>query len=332
MNWRPWKRRETREASGYASIITAALHRAASGNIGQLSDLAAIQGSAALLGRALSVARVEPAAPLVEGVTPEFLYSVGTRLVLEGRAVDLLDIGPDGIPRFYPASHWTLTGTYRRDTHVYVLELAGADGEAVVKQTAGAENVFDVVSGSRWQGSSAAILGASSTARSALELEAALADEAAMPRGALYAVPGATDPDGTEWNELRAAIGDLRGGVALIEHTGTGHDRPELAGRSSEAPRRIGFDAPSAAVSLRMGLEQSLVAATGTPGELLGISQQLTADRRELLRSYRASTVEPIAGLVAAELSRVLETDVRLVFKTSTPADLVSRARAFRKP
>ena len=78
-----------------------------------------------------------------------------------------------------------------------------------------------------------------------------------------------------------------------------------------------------------MGLEQSLCAATGTPAELLGISQQLTADRRELLRSYRASTVEPLANLVAAELSRVLETDVRLVFKTSTPADLVSRARAF---
>ena len=199
----------------------------------------------------------------------------------------------------------------------------------MVKQTATAENVFDVVAGSRWQSSAAALLGSSETARSALELEAALADEAAMPRGALYAVPGTTDPDGTEWNELRAAIGDLRGGVALIEHTGTGHDRPELAGRSSEAPKRIGFAAPSAAVSLRMGLEQSLVGATGTPAELLGISQQLTADRRELLRSYRASTVEPIGGLVAAELSRVLEADVRLVFKNSTPADLVSRARAF---
>ena len=91
MNWRPWQRRETRQTDGYTSIVRAALHRAASGNIGQLSDLAAIQGSAQLLGRSLSVARVEPQSQLVEGVTAEFLYNVGSRLILEGRAVDLLD-------------------------------------------------------------------------------------------------------------------------------------------------------------------------------------------------------------------------------------------------
>ena len=220
MRW-PWERREKRQIDGYSAIVRAALHRAASGNIGQITDLAAVQGSAALLGRSLSVARVEPAAQLVEGVTPEFMYSVGVRLILEGRAVDLLDVGDDGIPMFYPASHWTVTGTYRRDTHSYSLTLAGADGEATSRITAGSSGVFDVVAGSRWLGSSAALLGSSSSARASAELEAALADEASGPRGSLYAVPAAVGEDApgifrvgkSDWKSARSGCANRAHGL-----------------------------------------------------------------------------------------------------------------------
>ena len=65
-------------------------------------------------------------------------------------------------------------------------------------------------------------------------------------------------------------------------------------------------------------------------GELLGISDQaLSADRRELLRGFQASTMEPVARIVATELTRLLERPVRLRFGTNTPTDIVSRSRAY---
>ena len=71
-----------------------------------------------------------------------------------------------------------------------------------------------------------------------------------------------------------------------------------------------------------------VLAACGVPPGLF-----LDADgtsQREGLRRYFSLTVEPLAGLLAAELSAKLETEIGLGFSGRFAADLSGRARAFQ--
>ena len=52
--------------------------------------------------------------------------------------------------------------------------------------------------------------------------------------------------------------------------------------------------------------------------------------KREALRQWFMGTVRPLAGLLERELSRKLETDVRLKFD-NYPLDLAGRAASFAK-
>ena len=52
--------------------------------------------------------------------------------------------------------------------------------------------------------------------------------------------------------------------------------------------------------------------------------------QRESMRRYFSLTVEPLAGLLSAELSVKLEVDISLGFSGRFAADLSGRARAFQ--
>ena len=52
--------------------------------------------------------------------------------------------------------------------------------------------------------------------------------------------------------------------------------------------------------------------------------------QRESYRRFFSLTVEPLAGLLAAELSAKLEAEIGLSFKGRFAADLSGRARAFQ--
>ena len=87
------------------------------------------------------------------------------------------------------------------------------------------------------------------------------------------------------------------------------------------------FDDNTAAI--RGQLESSMAAALSTPPALLGLGAAPASERRELQRQYVSSVARPITGLISAELSRVLGADIRLEVGSNSPADLVSRSRAF---
>ena len=332
MKW-PWQRRETRAASGYTNVILAALYRAASGGSSQPENLACVQAAARLWGRVLSLAVVEPQDTATAAVHPAFLYSVGERLALDGRAIALLSVAGDGL-RFHMPSRWEIEGTSLNREHWTYRMWFDSNGTETSLDV-GSESTLDITLGSEHLGGSAGLRGVhagSETGRLAAGLESALADLSESPRGCLLPVPGGVFEDDTpEYSALSETIAKLRGGVAVVESSASGHDRLETVGRKTEAPIKLGPSAEAPVVKLRKDAEQSMLAMLGVPSELLGISNNaLSADRRSLLRGFQASVMEPVSRIVAAELTRLLERPVGLRFGTNTPADIVSRSRAYR--
>ena len=83
------------------NVILAALYRAASGGSSQPENLACVHAAARLWGRVLSLAVVEPQDAATAAVDPAFLYSVGERLAIDGRAIALLSVAGDGLRSTY---------------------------------------------------------------------------------------------------------------------------------------------------------------------------------------------------------------------------------------
>ena len=138
----------------------------------------------------------------------------------------------------------------------------------------GSESTLDVVLGSEHLGGSAGVRGAlagSETGRLASGLESALADLSESPRGCLLPVPGGVGEDDTpEYSALSETISKLRGGVACVETSMSGHDRLEAVGRKTEAPIKLGPETSAPVVALRKDVEQSMLAMLGVPRRAAG--------------------------------------------------------------
>ena len=126
---------------------------------------------------------------------------------------------------------------------------------------------------------------------------------------------GTGDPNpGTESvsTGLEQSLRNLGGQVALVptmtqEWQGTG------AGITSQhdwQPKLLGMNPPQAQVVLRSDVGMSILNARGVPSELVERGEGTGA--REAWRRFLHGSVDPVAKLVAAELSEKLETDVTL--------------------
>ena len=71
-----------------------------------------------------------------------------------------------------------------------------------------------------------------------------------------------------------------------------------------------------------------IYAACGVPPALFAIGEGTA--QRESFRRFLHATVQPLAGIVSAELAAKLDGDVSLSFDKLFAADLSGRARAFQ--
>ena len=85
---------------------------------------------------------------------------------------------------------------------------------------------------------------------------------------------------------------------------------------------------PQAQVVLRSDVGMSILNARGVPSELVERGEGTGA--REAWRRFLHGSVDPVAKLVAAELSEKLETDVTLDLSSLHASDVQGRARAFQ--
>ena len=171
---------------------------------------------------------------------------------------------------------------------------------------------------------------ARATGRLAAALEERLGQEADTAVGFLLAVP-AGDPsaegDDDPLAALKKDLAALKGAGALVETTRNWGDS-EGAPASDWQPRRMGANPPATLAELRGQAFESVLSACGVPAELAVSGSQGTG-QREAWRRFLHGTIQGASAVIAQELSRKLETNVKLTFNQLFASDLAGRSRSY---
>ena len=111
--------------------------------------------------------------------------------------------------------------------------------------------------------------------------------------------------------------------------TAGGYGDATGAPRKDFQPVRLGADPPMAMVTLRAHVESTVLACFGVGAPLGPAGVTDGTAQREAARRLWTLTIQPLAGRIAEELTRVLDAAVSLDFgRPSGMADLAARARA----
>ena len=283
-------------------------------------ELAAVAASAAMVGRAFSLADVEPR---LAGLSAGLLGLVGRELVYRGESVLVIDVDiVDGL-RLTPSSSYDITGGWQPATWRYRCDLQGPS-RVITSRREYAEVIhprINVDSKRPWRGQ-APWKSAALTANLAARVELGLTQEASLPPARIAPWPH----DNTE--EIQGYQARLaRGGILTLPTADTLAGDSALPSGAIE-PRKIGAEPAQALVELREQTTAEVMAACGCPMELFHGSEG--AASREALRRWLHSTILPWAAVVQEELSEKLEREVRLSFDRLMASDLSGRARAFQ--
>jgi len=317
MKW-PWQRVEERADAGdtFTERLLAQRVAEANGDATQAA-LAAVEACASLYGRAFAGIEVQDAPGWT--IQPHSLEALGRTLYREGQAMLLRTGGTAASWTVYGDSadpgEWYYDVTISAPSDTRLVRLSAAD-VALVRLNASAA--------SPWRGQSP-LVGAASTVKLAMRLEACLTDEHNAAVGAILAVPSGTPP--AQLNQLRDDLKTLGGRTALVESTRGGWgDGRQSAPQRDWQQQRIGPDTPDADVRLRAELERGVYAASGVPPALMADASG--TESREAWRQFVTSAIRPLARQLETEIRRSApEATVRL--EGLGGDELAQKARAF---
>lgn len=322
MIW-PFGKTEYRADSSYTDALVAAITANAAGrNTAFPTATSALESCAGFVGRAFASAEVKSPPMFAEALSPSCMALIGRALIRRGEVVFLIsaaggrlsllpceshdiDGGPD------PATWWyrcTVGGPERTLTWDHV------PAEGVIHLTYARDPER------HWRG-----YGPLQVAQLAGRLSAstsqALANEAGRPHGSFLPLP---NPDVAE--TVNARIKTAKGAVLGVE---AGDWDIEQNGQNAArfVEKRFGADPPDALVKLHERAFDEIVGACG----LMGLFSPRTdgTGRREAYRQALHSVIAPLGRLVAAELTRKLETPIRLDWQELKAGDIAGRSRAF---
>lgn len=321
------------ERRNFESLLVGAIEDQAVG-LSMLRPLAlgAVESCAGAYSRAFASATVEGPTSVSGAVTPAALASIARQLVRRGESVHLLDVDRAGRVRLLDCASWTLTGSAGGPWR-YQVSVAGPSSTTLRHvDEAGVVHCMYSVDGSRpWAGRSP-LSWAADTSRLAAALERSLADESGGPVGHLIAVPvdGGDGDEDDPLAQLKRDIRGLAGRAALVETVASGWGEGRAAAPQKDwMPRRLGAAPPDSLIALREAVTVTIASACGVPPVLVLDGGDGTA-RREAFRQFLHGSIQPVARLVAQELTEKLEQPVRLSFAALHAADVTGRARAWR--
>ena len=323
MNWRFW-RSENRSTDFTQDAIERAL-TLARGQNPDAGQHAAAQFAASLLGRALATADVGGAPSAAGAVGPELLDSIGRSLILRGESIYDIRI-ERGRLRLAPAIYHDCQGGPDPASWVYTLSLAAPDGEILIRRRPQAivhcRYATDPARPWRGQGPLAA---ANMSADLAASVESQLAAEIGNAKLAhILPVPFGDQ----QLTNFRTNLADARGGLVTAPTQASGWGSGQAnAPRADFGQKRLGPEPPDSLVNLRDPAAMAILAACGISPGLLSDDGPAS---REAYRQLLHSVIEPLADLVAAELSAKLERQVTIRPRQIGAIDIQSRARAFR--
>ena len=330
---------ETRESgSGYTDALLSLLVASAQGNAAKadINTSGALELAAGVIGRAFASAQVETGRASVRQVlTPATLAHIGRSLIRAGEAVYAIDVA-GGDLALLPASAWDISGGVRPETWEYRLSLSAPNGtaETTLPHDGVVHIKYAYAPDRAWVG-----LSPLEIARQAGQLDAeinqALADESAMPRGGILPLanqPDETDDDDNADNdepEIESVLGKLRGSIMIVESAATA-----AAGGYQESPKgdwlvnRVGAAFQQPLVALRRDADALILGLCGVPIEYI-----TGADGAALRESYRRmlfGTLQPLGAIVAEELSAKLEAPISFSWNELRAADRAAGARAYK--
>lgn len=308
MRW-PWTN-EKREASRVETASTSAAL------IPDQSQIAVVEAAASLWERAFMAARTD--------LRPDQLACIGRALFRFGEAL-LLRRGRE----YLMVASYDIQGGVEPSTWRYDLDMPAPGGTGTLKGIPAAQVVHVRINAdprNPWRGRGPLTV-AKLTTDLATRIEQSLDREEQLPVGQVLSVPSTAQTD-----DLADQIAALKGDIVLGESMAGGWDEGVVnrgGGRTEWQPTRIGPRPPPEQISLRTDVATSLLAAAGVPAGL--ILADTETGMRESWRRFLFSTIAPIGVQLAAELTRVSGSEIRIEWDRLFASDLAGRSRAYKQ-
>ena len=287
---------------------------------------AAIEVCAGVWQRGMATAEVSPRNGRTAALTPTTLGYIGRYLLRYGEV--LFEIGTRGGEiTLTPAQSWTVTGGTDRASWMYEATFAGPSASVTRTLPAGRvlHLMYSVSPSAPWVGVGP-LANAGLTQELVAQIETALAQEAATPRG--YNIPV---PDPKQASGLTRDLRTSRGGLSLVPSANS--DAAWGQGIESKpgddwASKRFGMSPPAAMVELRGSAELSILAACGVGVTIMSQSDG-TAKAKDFAR-FLTLTMVPLGKMLAQQIGDALDVDgLTFDFNDLGAADLAAKGRVF---
>ena len=331
MNWWPFSKPEKRGAS-YSEAVSNLLFSIATGKHPLPHLTAAVESASGLLGRGLSMAKVK--GQRTEGLTPGWLAYVGRELIISGESLHIIEV-INGQIQLLPVVNFDVSGSSMNpDTWMYRCDVFSPEGgQTLTRSSEGAIHcMWSYDPGAPWRGIGPLARGRLTSGLLAA-LEGSLLNQARSPSGQVIPVPsaGASDDEGTDpLSGLKTDLAKIGGGVMLTETAMAGWGDGRGGSPSHDWVQKIiGFDPSKEALPIREAAHTAVMSACGIPPSLVSGRSDGSSQRAALERFLRL-TLQPIGNLIAAELTKKLETPISLEFPAIGSGDIAARARGFK--
>ena len=294
--------------------------------------VAAVRYAASLWSSSLASADVDGVDGLrAAAITPNYLESVGRRVVLAGEAVDLLD-ATSGFLQLIPCRIQEIlpSQNYAPSSWRYRVDVAVPGGQRTI--TAAADQLVIHVWEPGAVGRGSGPFAESDTALLAARVEGSLALEAKLRPGYLAAWPGGRDPhDGSEaaaqdgLDDLLHSFSDGSDPIAYVE-TESFDSQGRSGPGSPYGLTRIGASPPGSLVELRRAAALDALLAAGIPPQFVSADGSDAAD--SALRQFVRLSLQPRARTITATLAAALGApDLQLNFESLRIRDFQGAAR-----
>ena len=316
------------DLSGYEGQLIRGFETAASV---RRAGFAALEHATGLVGRSLAVATVTG----TDLLTPSVLRDIGRDLILRGESFHVFDVPRGrGAPSLLRATTATVYGAPEPHSWRYSLTVNGPTDTRTRIYSAGEvlHVRYATPPETPWQGISP-LHSAALTGTLAAQLEASLGEEAAV--AVLRYLIAPTGWDQTKMDEL---ANRMRSGleaprkVTVVETTKQAGGLGQSSAPSQDlVPQKLGPAPAEAAVNLYGTIYGAVLGACGIPSALSGMQGSTGgALLREGARLLKTHTLLPLAKLIAAEASRVLEVAVAITVNELDTPDITAKARAVK--
>ena len=328
---------EKRQSSSFSdAVIKALVQQAGGGAVTDPAGLWALEACASAYSRAFAAAKITGSDMAVKALTPQIRASIARSLIRRGESLHLIQV-QRGVLRLAPIGSWDFRGGPDPDTWTVRADTYGPSRTSshFVPYRGVVHCKFSYDPARPWSGLSP-LNWATSTASLSASLERRLSEEAAGAVGHIIGLPQSPSDDDTDDDEttegplskLQADLAAAKGSTVLTESTSGGWGDAQAEPKRDYQPVRFGADPPQVLSALRTETGKAIVAACGLSIALFDSSDGTA--KREAFRQATMHAFEPVAAIVASELSEKLQTEISFDFSSLMGHDIIGRGTAFK--